>query len=264
MKHLKATSLYGITALIALLSSPSYATQPGIEWLVDCPRLPGRALDQEVVARTQCAIVTVPLDHHAPQQQTLRFNITRVGARQPLARQGVLFTHPGSPQMGTRGVFAVHLATVWKYYDTQAYRRLTDLYDVIELTPRGLDNPASAEQSARDMEFVRAQLGEERINYLGNASGNLLGVWYGALFPKRVERMVLIQAERDDPAVPSDITRAFEQLPTAHRVLLKGAYLQGLSPNDARLCVNRWAGDYLAYGKRPPRSTACLDAGAED
>lgn len=264
MKIFKATSFYGITALIALLSSASHAAQPGIEWLVDCPRLPGSALDQEVVARTQCAVVTVPRDHAAPQLGTQRFKITRVGARQPLARRGVVFIHPGKLQTGTQGVFAVHLASVWQHYNTPAYRQLTDLYDLIELTPRSLDKAASAEQSARDMDYVRAQLNEERIHYLGNASGTLLGAWYGALFAQRVERMVLIQADRDHPAAPDNKAMALAPLPAIRSLSFKGQYLQDLSSNNAGLCVNRWTGDYLAFGKRPPRSAACLDTHAAD
>mgnify|MGYP006167647281 FL=1 len=29
---------------------------------------------------------------------------------------------------------------------------------------------------------------------------------------------------------------------------------------DAGGCINRWVGDFLAFGKKPPPSTRCLDA----
>ncbi|MFC6300488.1 alpha/beta fold hydrolase [Pseudomonas sp. CCM 7893] len=218
----------------------------GIEWLLECTRPSLDRLDPEVLERTQCGIVTAPLDHATPALGTLSFDITRVGAKQPLARQGALFVHPGGPGVDAGGAFAVHLATVWKHYATQpawgkTYRALADTYDVIEIAPRGLGNlPGSrlecrsdaslmpqgdvtedrsernltamrhnarviadacakhpltpyitSEQTARDLEFVRRQLGELRFNYLGIGYGTWLGAWYGGLFPEQLGRMVL-------------------------------------------------------------------------
>ena len=44
---------------------------------------------------------------------------------------------------------------------------------------------------ARDLELVRAALGDERLTYLGFSWGTLLGGLYAELFPARVGRMVL-------------------------------------------------------------------------
>lgn len=112
MNPLKTAALCIISSLMMLLSSPSHAAPPGIEWLVDCPRLPGRALDQEVVARTQCGIVTVPLDHQAPDARTYRLTITRVGARQPLERRGVIFARPAPPRL--KQIYAESLRCIWR------------------------------------------------------------------------------------------------------------------------------------------------------
>jgi len=49
----------------------------------------------------------------------------------------------------------------------------------------------STDQTARDMDLLREQLGEEKINYWGVSYGTELGAWYGALFPNRVDRMIL-------------------------------------------------------------------------
>lgn len=248
MKPLKAAALCVISGWMMLLSSPGHAAPPGIEWLVDCPRLPGQALDHEVVARTQCGIVTVPQDHQAADARTLRLTITRVGALQPLERRGVIFARPAAAQANLRGVFAVHLATVWKYENTETYRTLTRFYDVIELSPRNSRNALASEQAAWDMEFVRQQLGEQRINFVGIAQGNLLGAGYAQLFADRVERMVLIE-----PA--GSAAQTFATQPATLR--LKGPYLQ--SPTtDASQCVSRWVGTYLAHGRQPPASSSCL------
>jgi pimeloyl-ACP methyl ester carboxylesterase len=245
-----AVPLRYLLMLAALVPVIGHAETPpppfGIEWFLDCPQPELERLDPEVIERTQCGIVTAPLDHAAPERGSISFDITRVGARQPLSRQGALFTNPGGPGLDAGGAFAVHLATVWKHYARQpewggTYRTLADTFDVVEVTPRGLGSvPGSrlecrsddvivpqedasedrseanllairdnarliaqacashpltpyitTEQTARDLEFVRRQLGELQFNYLGNAYGTWLGAWYGGLFPAHVGRMVL-------------------------------------------------------------------------
>ncbi|MFE3457727.1 alpha/beta fold hydrolase [Nocardiopsis aegyptia] len=52
--------------------------------------------------------------------------------------------------------------------------------------------------TARDMDVVRAALGEERINYLGWSYGTYLGAVYGSLFPERLDRSVLDSAVHPD------------------------------------------------------------------
>jgi len=45
--------------------------------------------------------------------------------------------------------------------------------------------------AARDMDVLRAALGEERLTYLGKSYGTLLGASYAKQFPQRVGRLVL-------------------------------------------------------------------------
>ncbi|WP_024755094.1 alpha/beta hydrolase [Streptomyces exfoliatus] len=52
--------------------------------------------------------------------------------------------------------------------------------------------------NARDLEVVRAALGEPRLTYLGGSYGTYIGGLYATLFPHRVRRMVL-----DAPVDPS-------------------------------------------------------------
>ncbi|MFC0861395.1 alpha/beta hydrolase [Sphaerimonospora cavernae] len=49
----------------------------------------------------------------------------------------------------------------------------------------------TTENTARDMDMIRAALGEEKISYLGYSYGTYLGAVYATLFPKRVRRLVL-------------------------------------------------------------------------
>jgi len=44
---------------------------------------------------------------------------------------------------------------------------------------------------ARDMDLMRALLGEEKLHYIGYSYGTKLGAWYASLFPARVGRMLL-------------------------------------------------------------------------
>ncbi|MEZ0076876.1 alpha/beta hydrolase [Planotetraspora sp. GP83] len=49
----------------------------------------------------------------------------------------------------------------------------------------------TTENAARDMDAIRAALGEEKISYLGYSYGTYLGAVYATLFPQRVRRLVL-------------------------------------------------------------------------
>jgi pimeloyl-ACP methyl ester carboxylesterase len=215
-----------------------------IDWQLDC-HLPALAhLQPDVLERTQCAIVTVPRNYAAPRQGSLRLYLTRVGARDPLSREGVVFAQPGnSPQANHSGTFAISLAGNWGAHATQAYRTLLNRYDVIELTSRDLNQENGVEHAARDMEFVRAQLDEPQLHYLGSADATRLGNRYATLFPERVARMVLVNT------APGETTA-----PLVDQLHLREPVTPGSSG-----CVNQWVGDFLIYGKQPPPSTRCLD-----
>ena len=217
-----------------------------IDWLLDCP-FPGFAQpDPKVFERTQCASVSVPRDYAAPRRGSVRLALTRVGARDPLSREGVVFIQAGEPPTSQGTMFVIHLVSRWQSYATPAYRTLVNRYDVIELSPRDLSQDKGIELAARDMEFVRAQLGEARLNYVGNAQAAQLGNRYAGLVSERVARMVLINA---GPAAPLDAS--VEQL-----------RLKDSTPPAAIAagCVTQWVGDFLVYGKQPPASARCLDS----
>ncbi len=54
--------------------------------------------------------------------------------------------------------------------------------------------------SARDMDLIRAVLGDKELNYLGFSYGTFLGATYAKLYPEKAGRLVLDGAI--DPAVP--------------------------------------------------------------
>ncbi|TXL91448.1 alpha/beta hydrolase [Streptomyces sp. IB2014 016-6] len=57
-------------------------------------------------------------------------------------------------------------------------------------------------EAARDMDILRAALGDEKLSYVGASYGTFLGATYAELFPKRVGRLVLDGAM--DPSLPAD------------------------------------------------------------
>jgi pimeloyl-ACP methyl ester carboxylesterase len=59
----------------------------------------------------------------------------------------------------------------------------------------------STPEAARDMDILRAALGQRKLTYFGASYGTFLGATYAELFPKRVGRMVLDGAI--DPAASS-------------------------------------------------------------
>ncbi|MEW1902246.1 alpha/beta hydrolase [Streptomyces sp. NPDC086147] len=71
----------------------------------------------------------------------------------------------------------------------------------------------STVETARDMDVLRAVLGDERLNYVGASYGTFLGATYAELFPGRVGRLVLDGAM--DPSLSAidlnrDQTAGFE------------------------------------------------------
>jgi pimeloyl-ACP methyl ester carboxylesterase len=89
-----------------------------------------------------------------------------------------------------------------------------------ERSPKVLPHVSTVE-AARDMDVLRAALGDEKLNYVGASYGTFLGATYADLFPARVGRLVLDGAM--DPSRPAlelnrDQTEGFE---TAFRSFAK-------------------------------------------
>lgn len=68
---------------------------------------------------------------------------------------------------------------------------LRDLADDCAAGAGDVSRYLSTEQTARDMDAIRAALGERRTNFLGVSYGTYLGAAYAAAFPHRTGRMVL-------------------------------------------------------------------------
>ena len=86
---------------------------------------------------------------------------------------------------------------------------------------------ATTANAARDMDVIRAALGERTISYLGGSYAALLGVAYSTLFPERVDRLVL-----DSPPDYDTVWRPFEVGRTAAMEGNYDAFLAWLAQND--------------------------------
>ncbi|MEU0028956.1 alpha/beta hydrolase [Streptomyces sp. NPDC006335] len=92
----------------------------------------------------------------------------------------------------------------------------------------------STVESARDMDIVRAALGDKKLNYVGASYGTFLGATYAGLFPGRSGRLVLDGAM--DPSLPArrvnlDQTAGFE---TAFQSFAKDCVQQPDCPLGAK------------------------------
>ncbi|WP_084463655.1 alpha/beta hydrolase [Microtetraspora fusca] len=201
----------------------------------------GGALD---AAGTRCATVTVPLDYGRPDGRTITVAISRIKATDPGRRRGALLINPGGP--GAVGLDQVLLKgmmpAVAERYDligmdprfvgrstpircqwtTDSFtrsagpnRRTFDESAALMKTlaagcaqgDRDLLPHASTRNTARDMDVIRAALGEPRLSYLGYSYGTYLGAVYLQMFGARADRVVLDSAADPDVYGPNLISR---------------------------------------------------------
>jgi pimeloyl-ACP methyl ester carboxylesterase len=111
--------------------------------------------------------------------------------------------------------------------------------------PRLLRHVSTVE-AARDMDILRAVVGDPKLNYVGASYGSFLGATYAGLFPERVGRLVLDGAM--DPSLSArrmnlDQTAGFE---TAFQSFAKDCVGQSDCPLGGRGTTTKQAGEHLA------------------
>jgi pimeloyl-ACP methyl ester carboxylesterase len=75
-----------------------------------------------------------------------------------------------------------------------------DFAEACEANSDGILPHITTDNSARDMDLIRAVLGDRELHYLGYSYGTFLGATYAKLYPERVGRLVLDGAV--DPSIP--------------------------------------------------------------
>ncbi|WP_372350007.1 alpha/beta hydrolase [Streptomyces sp. KL116D] len=72
-----------------------------------------------------------------------------------------------------------------------AFKKFATGCETYDKTSRQVLPHVSTIEAARDMDLVRAALGDEKLNYVGASYGTFLGATYAGLYPERVGRLVL-------------------------------------------------------------------------
>ncbi|PWK82673.1 TAP-like protein [Lentzea atacamensis] len=179
----------------------------------------------------QHAVVEVPLDYSDPAGERISLKLTRIPATDPERRRGVLLAINGGPGgddgLGARMPVELKRTTsLNEVYDLVGFdprgtgdstflgaeaSPTTAVFDsrppdeqfpliAADMKEReegcsragGTLRPhVSTRNLARDIEFIRRLLGEEKINYLGYAYGTMVGAVYGTMFPDHLDRSVL-------------------------------------------------------------------------
>ncbi|GGR75268.1 alpha/beta hydrolase [Streptomyces aureoverticillatus] len=185
-------------------------------------------------ATFRCATLKVPLDYRKPEGKRIDVAISRVKTSVPGKRRGVLTFNPGGPggpglDLPLQAAEALPKAVRQQYdligFDPRGVGRSTPVacgLDSGEMTfPRpnrtareftanknwakkvadqchrrmgGVLPHISTRNTARDMDVLRAVLGEKKLNYYGVSYGTALGAVYAQLFPRRVDRWVIDSA----------------------------------------------------------------------
>jgi pimeloyl-ACP methyl ester carboxylesterase len=197
-----------------------YAAQP-VDW-AEC-------YDDGSNPLYECADITVPMDWHHPELGSIGIDITRARATGP-HRRGILLTNPGGPgalgywvpeyfqavepdlnavydiiAMDPRGTWVTTLDCAAP--DALDPANTVDLQDLrpktVSLVVKTVSDYAkqcgqypltkyiTTDQTARDLDLVRALLGASKASYVGYSAGTWLGTWYATLFPSRVDRFVI-------------------------------------------------------------------------
>ncbi|MEV1047854.1 alpha/beta hydrolase [Streptomyces sp. NPDC049916] len=189
--------------------------------------------DADSPAEYQCATIEVPLDYREPGGKRIDLAISRIRTAEPGQRRGVLLSNPGGPGgeglwmpmmmrqelpesvskshdligFDPRGVGRSSPVSCGLKPEEEnwlrPYRAQTFPKDVAwartvaeKCRKKTGDRLAhiTTRNTARDMDLLRAVLGEKKLSYVGYSYGTYLGAVYAQLFPGRADRFVLDSA----------------------------------------------------------------------
>jgi pimeloyl-ACP methyl ester carboxylesterase len=229
IKRLLGAALVGLV-LVPLAPAVAVAETP--RWRL-CRDIANRWSPSD--ERSECAVVTVPVDYANPDGRTVDIAISRVRASG--SRVGVVLLNPGGPGgsgmelpnsilrsraagigvhhdligFAPRGVgysAAVACADDWTQPDPSLSEKEKARFEAdrdgrnhqrcVAEDPEFVRNLTTA-NIARDMDRIRIALGEEKIGYYGISWGTALGAQYRTLFDAHVDRMLL------DSVMPPDL-----------------------------------------------------------
>ncbi|MDX6265244.1 MAG: hypothetical protein QOH84_6932 [Kribbellaceae bacterium] len=228
MKLITWSAVAGVV-FAGLVALPATAAKPDALHWTDCEVKPKE--DPAVVAGSKCATLQVPVDWDHPNGPTFGLAIARRTAKDPSARVGTLVFGPGGPgDSGVdriRTGMSRFTATIQNQFDIvsldprgiarsnpvvcsaallakQPSPQITSraAFDRTIRYNRELDNDCRAHtgpvydhidtlRTVRDVDAIRAALGESEITFHGSSYGTLLGQLYAEKYPQRLRGLVL-------------------------------------------------------------------------
>ena len=207
---------------LTMMNIPAANAADGLQW-GPCPEAAG------AVKEAVCADFSVPKDYSNPQAGTITLTMSKIPAASGHAR-GTIAGNPGGPGGDALGMFAGD-SSQDDHADSRVTfpKNVRDNYDQIAVEPRGLayGDPLTCEiegvpagliglnlaaglsrelcniaqpgymdtittdNTARDLNEARKQLGVDKLNLYGLSYGGLLMSSYATQFPEHTDRTVL-------------------------------------------------------------------------
>lgn len=224
----------------------------------------------------ECATLDVPLDYRQPGGKTLALKLVRRPATDQSQRVGSLLVNPGGPG-GSGIDFAEQVnlpAEILRRFDIvgfdprgvarsaplDCHSHLQEMYDAdptlanasdkaayLKVSRAYVDECAAKEKAvlpflgtlnvARDMDRIRAAVGDDKLNYLGYSYGTSIGQMYAQLFPTKIRAMVLdgvVDTEKTGLQGADDQAKGFDRALTAYLADCRSqaSCVLGKSPRD--------------------------------
>ncbi|MFD9339109.1 alpha/beta hydrolase [Streptomyces sp. NPDC060028] len=234
-----------VATTVPVLTAPQASAAPAAEYLRQKPAWHQCRPDRP--ASYECATIKVPLDYQRPRGRTLDLAISRMKSENPAARRGIMLLNPGGPGtpglyrpmqmhekmpkdvrdtydligfdprgLGASSPIGCGLDQAERNSERPPYRPETFPADVTwarTVADKCREKSGdvipyiTTRNTARDMDVIRAVLGERKISYLGYSYGTYLGSVYTQMFPSRTDRFVL-----DSGIDPGRIWRGMTQV----------------------------------------------------
>jgi pimeloyl-ACP methyl ester carboxylesterase len=245
-----------LSLLLLAVAAPAAAAVPKLDWH-DCRD------------GFQCATAVLPQDYSKPHGPKVRLALVKRPAIDQEHRIGSLFLNPGGP--GNSGIEFVRTAPPaafqllsrfdWVGWDPRgvgaseptidceeapAFEPTTpDTFDLRTLLKRGRElsrlclnhdrrflASVNTGNSARDLDQLRAAVGDKKLSYVGISWGGMLGETYTSMFPGRTRALLLDSPADGDVWLNRPLTAGLQQNVGFERSLERFLAATGIAEED--------------------------------